>query len=82
MQIEINSEDGPTTSHTAEANDQRSYVEEGKKIAMDSLNDAKKIYGDTIEQVTDLVRKHPLEAMAIGFGVGCLAGLVLARRQS
>lgn len=70
----------PGVSLESEGEDQKSFVEKGKQIASDSLVDAEKIYSDTLKQVTDLARKHPLESIAIGFGVGCLVGLVLARR--
>lgn len=70
------------TSRDSEKEDQPSLIEKGRLLAADSLTDAEKIYGDSMRQVTALVRKHPLEAMAIGFGVGCLVGLVLARRPS
>lgn len=69
-------------SHAPGEENQRSFANDGKQFAAESLKDAEKLYGDTMKQVIALARKHPLETLAIGFGVGCLVGLVLARRSS
>ena len=82
MQAKSSFESDSDASFAAEQNEQRSLVDEGKRLAEESLKDAGKIYSETINQVSDLVRKHPLEALMIGFGVGCLVGLALTRRNS
>lgn len=80
MSDKIGLQNATAASQGTDKEDQKSFVNEGKHIAEESLRDAEKILGDTVKQVTALARKHPLEAMVIGFGVGCLVGLVLARR--
>lgn len=66
-------------SHTL-AEDMDDMVEKGKKAVTDTVKSVEEQYGEIIEQVTTLVRKHPIEALAIGFGAGCLVGLLLTRR--
>jgi hypothetical protein len=73
-------EDGTAVSQAQENDAQPSFVGEGGRIASDLLTDGERIFGDAIKQVATLARKHPLEAVGIGFGVGCLVGLVLGRR--
>ncbi len=36
--------------------------------------------GDMGQDVTDVVRRHPLPSILIGFGLGCLIGMTMSRR--
>lgn len=55
-------------------------MDKGRQIASDSLEEAEELYEEVVKKATKLVRKHPLEAMAVTFGVGCLVGLLITRR--
>jgi len=35
---------------------------------------------DMTEELASLVRRHPMQSVLLGFGVGCLVGMTLARR--
>lgn len=37
-------------------------------------------FADMAEDLAAIVRSHPLQSLMIGFGVGCLVGMVLKRR--
>ena len=55
-------------------------LDKGRQIAGETLDTAEALYGDAVKKATKLVRKHPLEAMAVTFGLGCLVGLIITRR--
>jgi ElaB/YqjD/DUF883 family membrane-anchored ribosome-binding protein len=55
-----------------------SQVAEKAEEVMDHAQD---VVSEQIHQGKRLVKKHPLEAMLIGFGVGCLVGVCLTRKK-
>jgi len=57
-----------------------SYVDKGREAVMEGAKSAEEAYTEAVAQVSKLVRKHPMEALAIGFGVGCVVGLLISRR--
>ncbi len=67
-------------SEAADNDGTSELLDKGRKIASDSLKTAEELYGDALKEATKLVRKHPLEAMAVTFGIGCLVGLIITRR--
>jgi len=46
----------------------------------EALASAEELYSEAIDKATKLVRKHPIEAIAVTFGVGCLLGALISRR--
>jgi len=67
--------------HKAAPEEAEDLLDQGLKAVTDTFHSAEAVYGDALKQVSQLVRKHPLEALAVGFGVGCLVGLALTRRR-
>ncbi len=67
-------------TETHESDGASELIDKGRQIAAESLESAEELYGDLVKKTTKLVRKHPLEALAVTFGVGCLVGLIITRR--
>ncbi len=59
----------------------RKHVEGSKDlISTESMESAEEMLAEAIDKTTKLVRKHPMEAIAVTFGVGCLVGILISRR--
>ncbi len=80
MSDKTNIENGAGASYASDSEAKRPLFAESSRIAADTITDAEKVFGDAVKQVANLARKHPIEAVAVGFGVGCLVGLLLGRR--
>ena len=44
--------------------------------------DTQRIVGGAVDKTTSQIRKHPVQAVLIGFGAGCLVGLLVRRWAS
>ena len=52
-----------------------------KETADQVLNGANDVFGNALKKGAELIKKHPVESMVAGFGIGCLVGLLLQRRN-
>ena len=44
-----------------------------------AFHDVEKATEDTFDETTALIRKHPVQSVLIGFGVGCLCGFIVRK---
>lgn len=49
--------------------------------AEDAIDQAQDIFSEQLHQGKRFFKKHPIESMLIGFGVGCLVGICLTRKK-
>jgi hypothetical protein len=81
MSANQNVENESTQSQRPVDGDDASPFDFAKNFSPESISEIEKVFGEKVKQLGQLVRKHPVEAMAIGFGVGCLVGLLVSRRR-
>ena len=63
-----------------EKSDKADALEKTHPADSEALASAEELYAEAIDKATKLVRKHPIEAIAVTFGVGCLMGILVSRR--
>ncbi len=49
-------------------------------LTAETLENVEEIYAEFVKEAAKMVRKRPVESLAVTFGVGCLVGLLLSRR--
>jgi uncharacterized protein YjbJ (UPF0337 family) len=54
------------------------YAHEATKFAEEGYQNASQHLQDRVHQAEDLVRKRPVESVAVAFGVGVVAGVLVA----
>lgn len=52
-----------------------------QETATQALEGAGNVLGDALKKGAKLVQEHPVESMIAGFGVGCLVGALMLRRD-
>lgn len=52
-----------------------------KSLATDVFENAGEAVGSALKKGAKIVQEHPVESMLAGFGLGCLVGALLLRRD-
>ncbi len=53
-----------------------------KEAAENMIHSAEEMFTEGVKKGTDFIKKHPVESAAIGFGIGCLIGAWISKRNN